>query len=220
MNQYMLKINTVDELSTFVFTNCRTLSAVNVATACNRMAKLTPHNERGKRMLSSRNENVLQSAIHDLLTRALEVSEEFKPQELSNLMWALAKLDITPGAELHMAISRRAVATAMHFNPQNVTNMLWSLATLGIQPEPELMSALSRRAKKTVGEFTPQGVANMAWALAKLGIEPEAELISAILKRVASISGDFKPQDVANLLWSLVTLGVGESDVVAGNDGY
>ncbi len=58
---------------------------------------------------------------------------EFKPQDVANLMWALATLGVDPGAELATAMSRRAVASAGEFNQQEVANLMWALAVLSCE---------------------------------------------------------------------------------------
>jgi hypothetical protein len=63
-----------------------------------------------------------------MLRRAVASAGEFKPQEVANLMWALATLGVEPGAELATAISRRAVASAGEFKPQEVSILMWALA--------------------------------------------------------------------------------------------
>ena len=87
----------------------------------------------------------MRQAIPALLARASVTVDSFKPQEVANLMWALATLGVEPGAELVTAMSRRAVASAGEFKPQNVANLMWALATLGVEPGAELATAMSRR---------------------------------------------------------------------------
>ncbi len=52
--------------------------------------------------------------------QAVTSAGEFKPQNVANLMWALATLGVDPGAELATSMSRRAVASAGEFKPQGV----------------------------------------------------------------------------------------------------
>jgi hypothetical protein len=60
---------------------------------------------------------------------------EFKPQNVANLMWALATLGLEPGAELATAMSGQAVASAGEFKPQGVANLMWALAVISFEDQ-------------------------------------------------------------------------------------
>ena len=67
-----------------------------------------------------------------LAARATVLEETFNPQNVANLMWALATLGLEPGAELAMAMSRRAVMTAGEFKPLDMANLMLSLTVFSV----------------------------------------------------------------------------------------
>ena len=77
----------------------------------------------------------MRQAIPALLARASVTVDSFKPQEVANLMWALATLGVEPGAELATAMSRRAVASAGEFKLQDVANLMWFFAVTSCEDQ-------------------------------------------------------------------------------------
>ena len=138
LNKALTGLASVDQIARFVCENVRSFYAVNVATACHRLAKMCFQACRGPDDTGPRGQphghnQEVRRAIEMLLTRALETVQSFKPQNVANLMWALAKLGMEPGAELGLAMSRRAVACAGEFKPQEVANLMWTDAVLCVQ---------------------------------------------------------------------------------------
>ena len=138
-----------------------------------------------------------------LMARALAIAGDFKPQDVSNILWALATLDIRPEPRLLEAMQRRALATEHDFIAHNVAMLLWALATMGIEPEPFLLKAMQRRVVATADDFDPQNVSMVLWALATMGIEPEPRLLKAMQRQAMAKAGLFIPQNVANVLWAM-----------------
>ncbi|KAJ1476153.1 hypothetical protein T484DRAFT_1825843, partial [Baffinella frigidus] len=95
--------------------------------------------------------------LEAMQVRASATVGEFKPQEVSNFLWALATMGARADRELLEAMQRRATATVGGFEPQGVSNLLWALATMGVQADRGLVEAMQRRATATAGEFGPQG---------------------------------------------------------------
>uniref|UniRef100_UPI0013D1B87B RAP domain-containing protein n=1 Tax=Endozoicomonas acroporae TaxID=1701104 RepID=UPI0013D1B87B len=123
--------------------------------------------------------------------------DHFKPQEVANLLWALAKL-VVNGLELEKTAGSKEAVTALlshvktkaesaeskeekdHFIPQHIANLMWALATLvgkGLEKTPKLEEAVAAllpsvqtnaNSQEEKDDFTPQGFANLLWALAKL----------------------------------------------------
>ncbi|WP_422451040.1 MULTISPECIES: DUF1601 domain-containing protein [unclassified Endozoicomonas] len=180
-----------------------------------------------------------------------EDKDLFKPQDVANLLWAVAKL-VDNGLELEkvpklieaVAALLRHVKTKAEtkegkdlFKPQDVANLLWAVAKLvdnGLELEktPKLKGAVAAllphvetkaESKEEKDQFKPQAVANLLWALAKLadnGLVLELEQTPKLKEAVVALlphvkikaeskeeKDHFKPQEVANLLWSLAKLG-------------
>jgi hypothetical protein len=152
--------------------------------------------------------------ISRLCQRATDISGNFNPQNVANLMWAVATLGLEPDAVLISNMCGRAATISGDFNPQDVTNLMWALAKLGLNCASALISRMCERATAISGDFNAQNVANLMWSLVTLGLNPDAVLCSRMCKRAAAISGDFNPQDVANLMWALATLGLNPDAVL------
>ncbi|WP_422449597.1 MULTISPECIES: RAP domain-containing protein [unclassified Endozoicomonas] len=168
------------------------------------------------------------------------------PQQIANLLWALAKL-VDNGLALEKTTNLKEAVAALvhlvktkaeskkekdHFNLQEVSNLLWALAKLvdnGLELEntaklKEAVAALvhlvktKTESKEEKDHFRPQAVANLLWAVAKLvdnGLELEKttklkEVVVALLLQVkinAEAKKDhFIPQHIAILLWAVAKL--------------
>ncbi|UYM17688.1 DUF1601 domain-containing protein [Endozoicomonas euniceicola] len=163
------------------------------------------------------------SAVTALLPLVVQMAEGmrtspragFNPQEVANLLWALAKL-MENGLEMQQA--HRAVTALLTqvvqiaegrnlragFNPQEVANLLWALAKLmenGLEMEQAhravtaLLPQVVQVAEGTSSQagFTSQGVSNLLWALAKLvenGLEMQQaqRAVTALLPQVVLMS--------------------------------
>jgi hypothetical protein len=63
--------------------------------------------------------------------RATATAEQFRTQNIANVLWALAVMGERPDRGLLEAMQRQASATAWEFEPQGVSNMLWALTVMG-----------------------------------------------------------------------------------------
>ncbi|MBO9497097.1 DUF1601 domain-containing protein [Thalassotalea sp. G20_0] len=178
-----------------------------------------------------------------------EEKDHFKPQEVTNLLWALAKL-VDNGLELrktsklkesvtallpHVKTKAESTAEKDHFKPQEVANLLWALAKLvdnGLELETtvtlkEAVAALllhvktKAESKEEKDHFIPQQITNLLWTVVTLlenGLDLEKtpklkEALAALLQHVQAKAKSkekkhhFKPQEVTKLVWSMAKLG-------------
>ena len=166
-------------------TNGHSFSNVNLITSLHRISKLLQHDQ---------SKNLIPNAKHVVGTFVDRIRIEIlTSQDISNLMWSLAKIRINMDRRLADDVSKRSVVTAGQFKPQGVANLMWAFATLGMEPGEELAGAMSRRAVATAGQFTPQNVANLMWAFAVLSFEPGLDL--ALVFSSFLYAGAFTRQD-------------------------
>jgi hypothetical protein len=146
---------------------------------------------------------------NDLIQRALQLkSREFKPWDISNLMWGLATAGVPPGGQLVKAMSAEAVLKAMDFKPQDISNLMWAMAKLDVSPDAALVEAMSLAAlMKSVG-FSPQDISNLMWAYAKLRVPPNVKVVQAMSSAAVSKARVFKPENIIDLMWAFATLDV------------
>ena len=105
---------------------------------------------------------------------------DLKPQDMSNVSWAYAKVGFVGEAatELFDALARQGSSTAHKFRPQDVSTMAWAFATsghvdVGAQQREltiRLFDALANRAIASIArsEFKPQALATTAWAFTEV----------------------------------------------------
>ena len=162
-----------------------------------------------------------QPTMTALLLKVVTPPEPFNSQQVSNLLWALAKLvengrlQMDRGDLVNQAVTALLPQVQSHqddFTSQSVSNLLWSLAKL---VENELLQldqgGLASQAVTTLlpkvvtppGPFKLSGhVSNLLWSLAKLvengllqldqgGLASQA--VTALLPKVVTPPGPFKP---------------------------
>ncbi|WBA84037.1 DUF1601 domain-containing protein [Endozoicomonas sp. GU-1] len=167
---------------------------------------------------------MLKEAVAALLPHVQTQEEQFNPQQIANLLWAMAKLvdngEWTPDLKAAVATLLTHVnAYQANFKPQEIVNLLWAMAKLvdnGQKLTPGLKTALAAllphmNAQKD--QFNAQGITNLLWAMAKLmdsGKERVPELneaVAALLPCVNALKDQFIPQHIANLLWCIAKMG-------------
>mmetsp|Transcript_8165 Transcript_8165/g.19892 ORF Transcript_8165/g.19892 Transcript_8165/m.19892 type:complete len:299 (-) Transcript_8165:316-1212(-) len=136
----------------------------------------------------------LMAELH--LTKRMEVDDElagelqagakaklgdFKPQDVSMLMWALEKMGIKkPDADLVEAMQGRAMATAGVFQAGAVSDLVWGFAKMGVTPEAGLLEAMRQRATAKKRDFKADELVSLMWAFAQTGVKPGPALIDAL----------------------------------------
>ncbi|MGI2030568.1 hypothetical protein, partial [Endozoicomonas acroporae] len=138
-----------------------------------------------------------------------EEKDHLKPQAVTILLWAVAKL-VENGLELEKTAKLKEALAALlchvkakaeskeekdHLIPQHIANLLWAAAKLvenGLELEKtakfkEAVVALlphvqtKATSKEEKDQFKPQEVANMIWAVAKLGEAIELNVVNSTL---------------------------------------
>jgi len=180
----------------------------------------------------------------NLLGQLLAASEQKlgltdSPHTLSNLAWALARLDkISRGGnmpfEVHQrfmyGVVRRALDVGLDgFPMRDLPVLIWAVAwmcrgiggLLQAEERREIFRALTSGVGLSLPEVAPQGLAMLMWALAALdnsagsaaGSALEAPVPRALFKAIAEeASGRIEglsAREMANVAWSFATLRVG-----------
>ena len=82
------------------------------------------------------------SALQAASQHAADTLADSNPQNLANILWAFATMDITPPDTLMGGAIERFVELLPAYNPQGIANSLWAFATLGYFPGRPLLPAL------------------------------------------------------------------------------
>lgn len=106
-------------------------------------------------------------------------------QDISNTLWALATLNITPSAELAQCFLTATQLCFDSFKPQEVSNTFWALATLLITPDAAWYHEMLCKASKHIHGYQPRHVVTVLWACAKLRMQPPAIWTSSCLRAIA-----------------------------------
>jgi hypothetical protein len=127
-----------------------------------------------------------------------------KPQHLSNIIWACAKLGQTPSPAWFAAMEQRADWLVANGNQQDIANTAWAFATLG-KKSNAWFGAIEKRSDWLVTDGSLQSIANTAWAFATLD-HPSPALFSAIEKRSDWLVAHGNPQEISCTAWAFAKL--------------
>ena len=119
----------------------------------------------------------VEGIVADFAAAAPPRLSQFSPQELSNMLWGLARItdsakrQLTDAAVLAHAVMREGTVRLASFSTQCLTNSLWAVAKLGLCGYE--VAVFTRECVLQIHsvifkEMSPQGLANSLWACAKI----------------------------------------------------
>lgn len=196
LNSMLVHARTVDNILQVVDSHFEHFNAVNLITALHRMATvvLAPRRSalrrdvRFKRLVQKLSDTLRHSGVGFL-----------KPQDLSNIAWALTKLGLL-NAVLFGHLSDHILATIGDFQPVNLSMTLWAFARSGFLDE-KLFASAAAEVRRQLRDFQPQQIANTTWAMAKSGFVDEGLFHSAADLALEKL-GEFQPMNYSMLLYS------------------
>ena len=74
------------------------------------------------------------SALKAASKHAAATMSDSNPQNLANILWAFATMDVVPPKELMDGAIQRFMDLLPAYNPQGIANTMWSFASLGYFP--------------------------------------------------------------------------------------
>eukprot|EP00668_Euglena_longa_P021845 GGOE01027161.1.p1 GENE.GGOE01027161.1~~GGOE01027161.1.p1 ORF type:complete len:1059 (+),score=374.07 GGOE01027161.1:163-3177(+) len=177
------------------------LDVLSICTIMNRLAKVSH---------SKCPTGQLHLLVSQLLRQALTMVDSFEHQHASNILHAVAKLNIKDTRFVSVMKERIMHPSVVNeLNPQDIANTVWALATLHTTNN-KLIDVLTQRAlvPSVLNQFNSQHVTNIAWAMAKLGIV-NTTLLNALAERAMcpEVLNDFNAQGVANTIWACAKSG-------------
>lgn len=148
-----------------------------------------------------------QMLMMELLKEAQPMLGQFKPQELSNFLWAMATMGFYPGTGTVDAVTRAAATACGRMKPQELANTVWAWATMRHFPGVAAMEHLLGCAEAQLDRFKSQELGMLGWAAAKLGYMPAATLVRAALPHLAAARQP-AVQDLGNFLWAFTVFDI------------
>ncbi|KAG1678648.1 hypothetical protein FOA52_012655 [Chlamydomonas sp. UWO 241] len=112
---------------------------------------------------------------------------ETSPRDLSQSLWALARLSVHPGDAWLSAARARAAATARHHNAQDLATCLWALTVLRCAPGAEWardMLAPLLTSNTAAARVTPRDAAQMLWALGATSTRVDARALHVLVSQL------------------------------------
>jgi hypothetical protein len=166
-----------------------------------------------------------------------ERADDFKPQELSNSIWAFATVGFgasTPSDKYvntnndniclpsdqpdldrklveraSEVVAKSAVKRLYRFRPQELNNLAWGLCRLGFSDGSfrQLFEGIGQEIIKRHHQFAPQDIGTTLWSFATVEYFDEKVYKTAASELSLRDCQSFKPQELSNTVWALATAG-------------
>ena len=147
-----------------------------------------------------------------IVAQVPDKAKDMKPQELSNVLLAAAKLkdDEPDVVNVVPAIVAQVPDKAKDMIPQELSNVLWAAAKLKDDAPDvlDLVPAIVAQVPDKAKDMIPQHLSNVMWAAASLKDDaPDVlNVVSVIVAQVPDKAKDMIPQGLSNVLLALVIL--------------
>jgi hypothetical protein len=156
-------------------------------------------------------QQVAEAQLQQLLSAFVHMRQHANPQEVSKMLWAVAKMrQQVPARQLQQLLTA-FVHMRQHAKPQEVSNTLWAVATMGQQVPAQQLQQLLDAFVAELRQAKPQEVANVLLACAKLDFLPQQLLATP---GVAGLLAADTPQGLANAAWACGQLGYKDEQLI------
>jgi len=143
--------------------------------------------------------------VKDIELRRYEL-DAFKPQELSNIAWGLAKVEWHCAVFAQIATHVNTLLSLREYTAQGLCNIAWSMARMGHRDD-DLFDRLAAEAlARRFSGFEPQHVSNLAWAMAALGYTNDGLLAGLFAFLDDAQLAQYDAQNLSNVAWSVAQL--------------
>jgi len=168
--------------------------------------------------------------IREIASAFLGRMHEFKTQELSNTVWAMATIGFADPESPHSRLPddaillknvlQKAAVDALprlrRFSPQELNCLGWAYARLSAERSPEidlLFAGIGEEVRRRIRYFSAQDVGTTLWSFATMGYNDLPDVFTAAASRVTIKDAHlFKPQELSNSVWALATIGMGPTN--------
>jgi hypothetical protein len=191
---------------------------VVISTAFSRLAKFISLDANEKDGLAKSKRLKRQELVCEtLMKRSINTIHEFRPKEVSVLMWALATMDVEPVVALFEAMSMRTLTMAKELPLVDFTNIMWAFGKFGVNPvlRPtwDVISAMLRRALVIMPKLGRHDISTLMSTLMTLrcrltNFSWRKHLVLGISKQASARAMDFNPLWSSSLIWAFGNLDV------------
>jgi len=208
----LMDASDVEFILTMVEEQEEVFNKVNASTALHRVARLSTQRVPGQNKPAFDRAALLgDDRFQTLMNMVERFTGEMSMQGVSNVLWALARLEYPVQEALLDALAARAASQASSAEPKNLSTTLWALAVLGHKPRSKLLKSIADQAMVVVDDFRAPDVVNMLWAYARWArhIPPSDRpmpVVQAMLDQAVNTMQSYTPYQLANLCWSLAML--------------
>lgn len=141
--------------------------------------------------------------------------DQLKPFELSNLLWAYAKMATVPRQLFMVASERMLRRRPKTFKAQCLSTIAWSYATAE-KRDATVFASIAEELMLMTTEMKTQEIANTLWAFAKNRCA-DADLFHVLSTAAVAEKKihQFKAQELSNTVWAFATVGIVHADLFA-----
>eukprot|EP00877_Chromochloris_zofingiensis_P012440 jgi/Chrzof1/744/Cz01g27030.t1 len=174
------------------------VDAAYIATLLKRLAAIKPHSVKG----SQEHQREFSSFLQHVLQLAQQHVHDATPSELTDMLWAVAKLGVKVTAT---SSSRRGTDSSNHSSSTGGGGGTGHRDQCSIHSQ-QLLQAACLCMHSNMNCYQPRQLALCTWSLGKLGWLPGQQFWDSYMSCTKPQLAAFNSQDLSNILWALAKL--------------
>jgi len=138
---------------------------------------------------------------------AIPCIANFKALELTNLLWAFAKMQVS-NKGLFQAARKHILSHLSSFSPSHISTLVWVFVTAQ-QFQANMLHVLAQEFadRLRTSKVNPVELANLMWGLATAKVHPKAHILHDVGCRAQMLLPEFKLQELSITTWAFSRLG-------------
>lgn len=177
------------------------LNFIHVSCALTHLPKIvTPHS------LPSSQQASFKAFYANLLELGLKHLPDMRSREVSNLLWASAKLGVHPGSAWLQDVLKAAYQRFAGYEAQDFGSTIWAVARFSFLPNPQWMHEFLQYSYSKLDQMDNQAISNLIWSLASMDYHPPMSWLQRMERVTMERLPQFNPQCFANVTWGLCKL--------------
>lgn len=148
------------------------------------------------------------TAAGDVMTQQASNHDGYPLQAapLADLIWAMAKLQMTPDSAWLSSFSEASQLALHTFTPHQLAQTVWAFARLPWQPGEQWMQVFLTAVQARLSEFDSKSISLTAWGLATLKVQPGVRWLYAFEVQAKRTLCTLAASELACTLWALSQL--------------
>ena len=155
-----------------------------------------------------------QSASDLLLSQAIYTLPHCSSQDISNLSWGLAQMDLKPSQAWCLFLADLLCQRGDALLASDLATSFWALGKMQFRPKPRSLMQIETSLYRKIPSLKPRELAACAWSFSAMKYTPDLEWLDSFAQQCMLIAAEFSQQDWTVVVYSLASIAEEEKDAV------